>query len=65
MGFGSVSDKELCVAAKLASDGHKVRPAPCCKEETKYARLTVESMTRDQYFIFPGATTPRTGSLWR
>ena len=54
MVFGSINDKELCMAAKLAHDCYKDNPAPSCKEETKFTPLTMAD-TATTYFSFPGS----------
>lgn len=60
--FGSVSDKELCMAAKLADACYSAQPAPICNEETSYTSLTLaEDATT--YFSFPGSRNAQAWSI--
>ena len=54
MVFGSITDGELRMAAKLAHDCYRAKPAPNCKEETKFTPLTMSDLATT-YFSFPGS----------
>ena len=52
--FGSITDKELGNAVKLACACYKELPASGCKEETKFTKFFVPDPATT-YFAFPGS----------
>ena len=54
MVFGSINNKELGMAAKLAHICYKAQPAPGCNEETKYTAVPMAD-SATTYFAFPGS----------